>query len=117
LDGVAVAMDAVGPAPATVAGPLAIGDPHNGRPFKGDVGDLRICNRKLTPAEAETLAVGEPVRFILGTPEDKRSRDQKQRLLDYFLAHEAPADLRRAYAELNSLNDRLARIEKEIDNV
>src|SRR5947207_15170455 len=37
LDGVAVAMDAVGPAPATVAGPLAIGDPHNGRPFKGDV--------------------------------------------------------------------------------
>jgi hypothetical protein len=117
LDAKPVPMDLVGAAPAHAAGPLAIGDPHNGKPLKGDIGDLRIYSRALTPAEAEVLTLHDPMRAILQTAEDKRTKDQKQRLLDYFLTRDAPADLRRVYAELNDLKSRAARLKKEIVTV
>ena len=93
LDGKAVTMDVVGTVPRRAAGPLAIGDPHNGKPLKGDIGGLRIYSRALKPAEAETLALHEPIRAVLAVEEGKRSKDQKQRLLDYFLTYEAPRRL------------------------
>jgi hypothetical protein len=117
LDGKPVAMDAVGAAAARTAGPLAIGDPHAAKPLKGDVGGLRIYGRALLPGEVETLAVIEPVRSILTTEEGKRSKDQKQRLTDFFLTYEAPAEVRRVYAELNQLKADLARVKKEIVTV
>ena len=80
LDGKAVAMDLVGSAAPRAAGPLAIGDPRGGKPLKGEVGDLRIYSRSLTPAEVETLSLHEPIRAILATEESKRSGDQKRRL-------------------------------------
>ena len=117
LDAKPTPMDAVGPAPVHASGPLAIGDPHNGKPLKGDIGDLRIYSRPLTLSEAEVLALHEPIRVILLTAEDKRTKDQKQRLLDFFLSREAPPDLRRVYAELNDLKSRAARLKKEIATV
>ena len=57
------------------------------------------------PRKSNTLAVHEPIRAILTADESKLSSDQKQRLLDYFLTYDAPADLRRVYAELNALKD------------
>jgi hypothetical protein len=117
LDAKPTPMDPVSPAPAHASGPLAIGDPRGGKPFKGDIGDLRIYSRALTPAEAEALATHEPIRAILLVAEDKRTKDQKQRLTDYFLTRDAPADLRRAYAGLNDLKDRAARLKKEIATV
>lgn len=118
LDAKPTPMDPVNPAPVHAAGPLSIGDPHNGKPLKGDIGDLRIYSRALTPAEAEALALDEPIRAILlVAAEDKRTKDQKQRLLDYFLTRDAPADLRKVYAELNDLKNRAARLKKEIVTV
>ncbi len=117
LDGARVAMDAVGPVAARPFRPMAIGDPHNDKPLKGDVGGLRIYGRTLTPAEAEALALHEPIRFILTQDESKQSKEQKQRLLDYFLTYDATADLRRAYRELNSLKQRLAQVKKDIVSV
>ena len=117
LDGKPVAMEAVGQVAQRPAGPLAIGDPRNGKPFKGDVGGLRIYNRALTQTEAEVLALHEPVRFILAEEESKRTKDQKQRLQDYFLTYDAPPDLRRVYAELNSLKTQQAELKKEIVTV
>ena len=117
LDAKSTPIDQVGPAPVHAAGPLSIGDPHNGKPLKGDIGDLRVYSRSLTPAEAEVLAVQEPIRAILLVADDKRTKDQKQRLLDYFLTRDAPADLRRAYAELNDLKNRAALLKKEIVTV
>jgi hypothetical protein len=108
---------ALGVAIAHPAGPLAIGDPHHDKPFKGDIGGLRIYGRALSPLEAQTLAVHEPVRFILAQEESKRTREQKQRLQDYFLSYDAPADLRRVYAELNSLQAQQAGLKKEIATV
>jgi hypothetical protein len=96
------------------AGPLTIGDPHRDKPLKGDVGGLRIFGRALTQTEAETLALHEPVHFMLSQEESKRTKDQNQRLLDYFLTYDAAPELRRAYAELNQLKAKLAQTRKEI---
>ena len=60
-----VAMDPVARRRAHAAGPLAIGDPHSGKPLKGDIGGLRIYDRAAHAGEVETLAVHEPVRAIL----------------------------------------------------
>ena len=117
LDGKAVAMEPVGQVARRAPGPLAIGDAHAERPLKGDVGGLRIYDRPLTAAEAEALAWHEPVRYILSQEESKRSKDQKQRLREYFLTYDAPADLGHAYRELNELKTRLADVKKEIVNV
>ncbi len=117
LDGKAVAMEAVGQAAHRDSGPLAIGDPHDQKPFKGDVGGFRIYGRALTAAEAHTLALDEPIRFILAQEESKRSKDQKQRLLDYYLTFDASPDLRHVYRELNSLKEQLAQVRKAVVNV
>ncbi|MCU1236826.1 MAG: hypothetical protein JWP63_4793 [Candidatus Solibacter sp.] len=116
LDAKPVRMAEVGPVAVTPAGPLAIGDPHHDKPLKGDIGGLRIYNRALTPADAEALALHEPIRYILTQEDAKRSKDQNARLLDYFLTYDAPADLRRVYSELNALKSRAAQLKSEIPN-
>jgi len=117
LDGKAAALDAVGKVGPRAVAPLAIGDPHRDKPFKGDVGDLRIYDRPLSPADAVVLWRDEPVRFLLSGDPDKRTKDQKQQLLDFFLANDAPADIRRAWHELQSLKQQFAQLNKETPNV
>ena len=114
LDGKPTRMLDAGKAGVHPSGPMTIGDPHHDKPLKGDIGGLRIYNRALTPADAEALALHEPIRYILAQDETKRNKDQKQRLLDYFLTLRRRAELRRVYAELNALKTRLAQAKKEI---
>ena len=114
LDGKPTRMLEVGKAERAPAGPVTIGDPHHDKPLKGDIGGLRIYGRALTPAEAEALALHEPVRYILAQDEKKRTKEQNQRLLDYFLNYDAAPELRRVYAELNGLKSRLAQTKKDI---
>jgi Protein of unknown function (DUF1553)/Protein of unknown function (DUF1549)/Concanavalin A-like lectin/glucanases superfamily/Planctomycete cytochrome C len=45
--------------------PLSVGDKALGRPFKGDLDDLRIYDRTLRPEEAEFLAVDVPERSLI----------------------------------------------------
>jgi hypothetical protein len=45
--------------------PLSVGDKTLGRPFKGDLDDLRIYNRTLRTEEAEFLAVEVPERALI----------------------------------------------------
>ena len=117
LDSKPVAMEPAGTASRHAAGPLAIGDPHNGKPFKGDLASLRIYDRALTRTEAEALAIHEPIRFILSQAEDKWTKEQKERLKDYFLTYDAPPALRRVYSELNALKAQQAELKKEIPTV
>jgi hypothetical protein len=114
LDGKPTRMIEAGKAERIPAGPMTIGDPHHDKPLKGDVGGLRIYNRALTPADAESLALHEPIRYILAQEESKRNKDQNQRLLDYYLTYDAAPELRRVYAELNVLKTRIDRAKKEI---
>jgi hypothetical protein len=45
--------------------PLEIGNKANGKAFEGELDDLRIYNRQVTAAEAETLGIRMPVRSVL----------------------------------------------------
>ena len=117
LDGKPVRMEDVGASGAIPAAPLTIGDPHRDKPLKGDVGGLRIYDRSLTTADAEALALYEPIRYILAQEESKRSKEQNARLLDYFLTYDAPADVRRVYGELNALKARTAQLKKDVASV
>ncbi len=72
-------------------------------PFKGSIDDFRIYRRALGADEVKQLAVYEPVRAILLTVEDKRTKRQREALREYFLTQEASESLRKTYAELKSL--------------
>ena len=117
LDGQPVGMSRVGKSAPIAAGPLAIDDPRTGKPFKGDIGALRVYDRPLTVAEADILSRHEPIRFILSMEDGKRAKDQKQRLLEYFLSYDAPEALRKVHQELLDLKDRQAKLKKEIATV
>jgi len=117
LDSKPVAMEPVGAAARHERGPLVVGDPHNDKPFKGDLAYLRIYDRALTRPEAETLAIHEPIRFILSQEESKRTKEQKDRLRDYFLTYDAPPALRHVYSELKALKAQRDQLKEEIPTV
>ena len=89
----------------------------NGLPLQGK--PFHIINRLLdqagwqregvTPSRGATINTNDShVRYILAQEESKRTKDQNQRLLDYFLTYDAAPELRRVYAELNQLKAKLA---------
>jgi hypothetical protein len=82
---------------------LGIGDASVSKPFKGQLDDFRVYARGLDAAEIQQLAVVQPTRVTLSLPESKRSKDQKDRLRDYFLTYEAPENYRKLYADLKRL--------------
>jgi hypothetical protein len=94
--------DALSAAPVS-AMPLGIAGPTVGASFHGGIDDLRIYSRPLTAEEAERLASVEPVRAALLQLAGKRTNEEKETLRRYFLTHDAPEDLRRAYAEYTSM--------------
>ena len=63
---------------ATVA-PLTLGRSALGPPYLGQVDDLRLYSRALTPAEVEDLAIHYRSRAILSGVNGKRSKDQARR--------------------------------------
>jgi hypothetical protein len=96
---------------------LGIGDKTLGKPFRGNVDDLRLYDRVLTDAEAEQLAVHYPIRAILSGVSGKRSKQDNARVRDYFLTYEAPEELRRLYLELNRLKKEKEALETAIPTV
>jgi len=92
--------------------PLGIGDKHVARPYKGQIDDLRVYNRQLTPEEIDHLAIHYPIKTILASA--KRSKDQKSRIREYFLTYAAPENLRAEYRELNRLLKEKKELEKQI---
>ncbi len=50
--------------------PLEIGNLKGTSPFKGQIDDLRIYDRQLSPDDIEQLAVHEPIRALLGAPSE-----------------------------------------------
>ncbi len=96
------------------AGPLEVGAKAPNGPYKGRLDDLRFYRRPLTAAEIEQLVRQEPLRALLAEDPAKRSRDDQQRLREYFLTYDAPADLRRLYAELKGLKREQEEVEKGV---
>ncbi|MCX6622575.1 MAG: DUF1549 domain-containing protein, partial [Acidobacteria bacterium] len=96
--------------------PLTIGNRKSGRPFRGRMDDLRFYDRALLQAEIEQLAIDEPTRATLLRPEAVRSKDQKDRLREYFLTRSAPDSYRKLYAGLNELKKQKEQLDELIPN-
>ena len=81
------------------------------RPFRGQLDDLRIYNAPLGPQQIHELAVDEPVRSLLAV-NAKRSREQKDRLRDYYMTYGASPELRATYKELQTLREQRDNVDK-----
>ena len=85
------------------AAPLEEGDKTIGKPFRGKLADFRIYSRVLSAREIAQLEHEEPLRGLLLALPDKRNKEQKAALRNFYLTYDAPEDDRRAYAELVKL--------------
>ena len=90
--------------------PFKIGSRSKGGNYNGEVDELRIYNRALSAAEVQRLG-DDPIKGILATPSDKRTRDQEAALVEHFLATgdstyqklvATRADLQRQKSELSN---------------
>ncbi len=91
--------------------PLEIGNKALGHAFNGRLDDLRIYGRRLAPAEVALLANDEPARATLFLSAKQRSGQQKKRLREYYLAHDAPEPLRTAFVD----RQRVKKIQEDLD--
>ena len=73
--------------------------------FKGRLDDFRIYDRQLNPEEIAYLSSQETLRAILSTLPDKRSKEQKAWIRDYYLVKAAAPRDQRAWAELKALRE------------
>lgn len=55
--------------------------------FEGSIDDIRIYNRELTYAEVARVYGIDPLAEALSLPAAKRSPDQKNMILEYYLSH------------------------------
>lgn len=97
--------------------PWRVGDADIGLPFKGAIDDLRFYARALAGAEVVSLYDREPARAGLVIAEDKRSRDQRERVRDYYMRFGAPDDMRVAWAEQKRLKTLDEELGYEVLNV
>ncbi len=90
---------------ATIAtdAPLRVGSKALGKPFIGQIDDLRLYSRVLSPEQVGDLAIHHPLRVILSGVTGKPSKEEADRTRDYFLTYAAPDSLRTAYRELKAL--------------
>ena len=108
-----VARDALSGSCATDA-PLRVGSRVLGRPFVGQLDDLRLYSRALTPQQVEDLAIHHPMRVILSGVIGKPSKDDTERTRAYFLTYAAPESLRTTYRELKALKAQKDDLVKQI---
>jgi len=83
--------------------PLRLGSKGLGKPFVGQIDDLRLYSRALTPQQVADLALHHPVRVILSGVMGKPSKEEAERVREYFLTYAAPDALRALHDELTPL--------------
>ena len=65
--------------------PLRLGRRDTAAPFKGMIEAVRIYRRQVSAAEVQQIADFDTLRRILAGPDEKRTPDQRARLLTYYL--------------------------------
>jgi mono/diheme cytochrome c family protein len=95
-------------------GALQIGYKPFGRPFKGQLDDLRLYTRTLAESEIEQLAIRYPVLVILSGVNGKRTKDEAEQVRDYFLTYAASDAYRQQYAELKNLRAQKKALDRSI---
>ncbi len=95
-------------------GELQIGNKDWGAPFKGELSDLRLYNRRLYANEAYELGLLSPLHTVLAIRSDKRSEDQKNWVREYFLQEAGNPAEQQLSVDYKELNRGLAEINREI---
>ncbi len=89
--------------------PLRIGSGGGPRSrFHGLIEDVRIYGRVLSAEEALVVATPEPTDALLRLPASSRGAGQRAKLRAYYLARHAPAPIRSAHRERETLLARRA---------
>jgi hypothetical protein len=65
---------------------LNIGKRSTSLPYKGTIGDVRIYDRALSPAEVQAVAADGTLAKILKTPADQRTPEQQAVLRNHYLS-------------------------------
>ncbi|HKE05888.1 MAG TPA: DUF1553 domain-containing protein [Blastocatellia bacterium] len=95
---------------------LIIGNKQTGRAYSGGLDDMRFYSRALGEREIEDLGVHYPIHTILSGVSGKRTKEEEDRLREYFLTRIAPEQMRRQHAELKDLKKRKQALDKTILN-
>jgi mono/diheme cytochrome c family protein len=93
---------------------LRVGSKTLGQPFVGQIDDLRLYNRTLTPDQIEQIALHYQPRVVVSGITGKRSKEEAEEVREYFLTYAAPETLRTAHAELKTLRAQRGEYEKQI---
>ncbi|MCI0659490.1 MAG: DUF1553 domain-containing protein [Acidobacteria bacterium] len=101
----------------TANGELQIGSKATGRAYSGGLDDLRLYGGTLKPAEVQELAINYPIHVILSGVSGKRTKEESDRMRDYYLTYIASEELKSQYRELKSLRKEKATLDKSILNV
>ncbi len=102
-------------APASFdSGELQIGNKEWGTPFKGQLAELRLYDRRLYASEAYELGLLEPIHKVLQIAREQRSEDQKKWLRDYFLKEAGNPAEKQLGVDYSSLNKGLDQLNREI---
>ncbi len=96
---------------------LIIGSKTTGRAYGGGIDDLRIYDCVLTPEQVDQLGMRYPIQTTLSGIGGKRTKEESDRLREYFLTEIASDQVKRQYIELKDLKKQKADVDKSILNV
>src|SRR5262249_8605951 len=96
------------------AAELIIGNKQTGRAYSGGLDDMRFYSRVLGEREIEDLGVHYPIRTILSGVSGKRTKEEGDRLREYFLTEIAPEKMRQQHAELKNVKKQKQALDKAI---
>ncbi|MDX2044091.1 MAG: DUF1553 domain-containing protein [Acidobacteriota bacterium] len=96
---------------------LMIGSKATGRAYSGGIDDLRLYDVALTAEQIDQLGLRHPIQTTLSGISGKRSKEESDRLREYYLTQIAPDVLKQKYAELKDLKKQKADVDKSILNV
>ncbi len=98
-------------------GELRIGSKETGRAYSGGLDDLRLYDCVLNASDIEQLGLRYPIQTILSGISGKRSKEESERLREYFLTEIAADKVKQQNAELKALKKQKADVDKSILSV
>ncbi len=84
--------------------PLRIGTGHSD--FSGQIDDVRIYDRPLSPRDVRIVSAHRSINEILAIPVKERTASEKAKLLDFYIKHRAQARFAADFAEVDKLQRR-----------
>ncbi|MEO2014004.1 MAG: DUF1553 domain-containing protein [Fuerstiella sp.] len=78
--------------------PFRIGGGHSN--FSGDIDDVQIYDRALSPDEAAQVAVPESINRIIAIELGSRNAAQTGKLSEYFIQHHASDEIRKVHRDI-----------------